>query len=117
MKLPSGSPIKPMSAQSLNNYKRLDRVIVESLEQALYRVTIEVDGQCYYLTDASGKSLTRRNKLEILVLFKSIVVDELYLKHSSPYDEMIGLQESDSNNELLVPIGNYYAHDPDETYH
>lgn len=117
MKFSSGSPIQPMLLKSLNNYERLDRVIVESLEQALYRVTIEVDGQRYFLTDAPGKSLTRRSKLEILVLFKSIVVDGLYLKHTSPYDEMIGLQEGDYDNELLVPLGNYYAHDPDETYH
>lgn len=117
MKSSSGSSIKPMSVASLNDYQHLDRVIVESLEQALYRVTLEVDGQRYFLTESPGKSLTRRSTLEILVLFKSMVIDELYLKHTSPYDEMIGLQEGDYDNELLVPLGNYYAHEPNETCH
>lgn len=111
------SVIKPITLAELNTYEQLDRVVVESLEQALYRVTIEVAGQRYYLTEDTGKSLTRRNKLEILVLLKSIQVDELYLKHVSPYDEMIGLSEDGSENELLVPLGNLYSHQSDETYH
>jgi len=117
MKCHSGLPIKPMSITVLNTYKHLDRVIVESLEQALYRVTLEVDGQRYYLTEASGKNLTKRNKLEIIALFKSIAIDGLYLKHDSPYDEMIGLNEAVHDNELLVPLGNIYADQLDQTHH
>lgn len=113
MKSLLGLPIKPMYLKELNTCYRLDRVIVESLEQALYRVTMELNGQRYFLVDDTGKNLTKRSKLEILVLFKSIAIDELYLKHDSPYDEMIGLQEGDHDNELLVPLGNYYAHNPE----
>ena len=117
MQSPSDVPIKPMGLNELSHCRHLDKVVVESLEQALYRVTLELKGQRYFLIDDTGKSLTKRSKLEILVLFKTIEIDALYLKHISPYDEMIGLQEGENNNELLVPLGNYYAHDPDETYH
>jgi len=109
MKFFSGKSIKPIFLKELSTCERLDRVIVESIEQALYRVTLEFNGQRYYLVDNTGKSLTKRSKLDILLLFKSITIDELYLKHTSPYDEMIGLDEGDHDNELLVPLGNYYA--------
>lgn len=112
----SGKSIQPILLKELNSYQRIDRVIVESLEQALYRVTLELDGQRYFLADNTGKSLTKRSKLDILLLLKSITIDELYLKHSSPYDEMIGLEENDFDNELLVPLGNYYAQIPTETH-
>lgn len=112
----SGSPLKPLSLQELKGYQHFDKVIVESLEQALYRVTMEVNEQRYFLVDQTGRSVSKRSKLEILELFKSIAIDKLYLKHTSPYDEMIGLQEGDHNNELLVPLGSFYAHDPNDIY-
>ena len=116
MKFFSGKSIKPFFLKELSTCERLDRVIVESIEQALYRVTIEMDGQRYYLVDNNGKNVTKRSKLDILLLFKSITIDELYLKHTSPYDEMIGLQEGDHDNELLVPLGNYFAQTTDEIH-
>ncbi|MGH1486616.1 MAG: DUF6482 family protein [Cellvibrionaceae bacterium] len=108
---------QPVLLSDLSQFNILDKVIIESLEQALYRVEIEVEGNVYYVIEARGKSLTRRSILEIQALLTPYTIGKMFLRQTSAYDEMIGLESTDDSNELLVPLGNYFEHIPDVTRH
>ena len=99
---------KPILLSELSTFSVIDKVIVESLEQALYRVVIEVDKQQYYVMETPKKSLTRRSIVAIQELLSPYTVLSMYLSHQSPYDEMIGHEVNSNSNELLVPIGDYF---------
>ena len=108
---------KPILLEKLYQFPSIDKVIIESLEQALYRVEIEVDQQIYYIIESKGKSLTRRSIVEIQSLLVGFNIRSMFLRHVSPYDEMIGLESSHGDNELLVPLGNFFEGMLDEKRH
>ncbi|MGS2718788.1 DUF6482 family protein [Eionea flava] len=99
---------KPILLADLSRFPIIDKVILESLEQALYRVVIEVDVQQYYVLEAPKKSLVRRSVVAIQKILKPYTIINMYLSHKSPYDEMIGQELNSNSNELLVPIGDYF---------
>jgi len=101
-------PKKPLLLSDIDHSTVINKVIVESLEQALYRVVIQIDDTQYYILEKPGKSLTRHSVVAVQECFKPFVVRQMYLQHSSPYDEMIGLAVNPTGNTLLVPIGNYF---------
>ena len=98
----------PLPLNDLLALGRVDKVIVESLEQALYRLKVEHQGQRFYVIERAGKSLTRRSIVALQALLGPLVIDAMFLRHHSPYDEMIGLESAAGGNELLVPLGNYF---------
>ena len=100
---------KPILLAELSSFHRIDKAIIESLEQALYRLEIEVDGQIFYIFEAPGKSLVRRNKLDLQALLSDLPIKAWFLRHNSPYDEMVGQPQGSGANELLVPLGNYFS--------
>lgn len=115
--MPDIAPIQPLLLNELSRFDVIDKVILDSLEQALYRVEVEVADQRYYLIESPGKSLTRRSIVEIQALLIPFKVTAMYLKHSSPYDEMIGHEVSAHSNQLLVPLGNYFEGAAEATRH
>lgn len=108
---------KPLLLSELGQFKYIDKIIIDSLEQALYRVEVIVGEDVFYLLEEPSKNLTRRSIVEIQRLFVAFTVKEMLLRHISPYDEMIGLSEGESNNELLVPVGNYFANESQKIVH
>ena len=108
---------KPLLLSELGQFECIDKIIIDSLEQALYRVEVIVGEQVFYLLEKPSKKLTRRSIVEIQKLFIPYYVKEMFLRHISPYDEMIGLSEGKSNNELLVPVGNYFASESQKIVH
>jgi len=108
---------QPILLSELSRFPVIDKVILESLEQALYRLVIEVDQQQYYVLEKKGKSLTRRSVVAIQELLTPFVIRGMYLSHQSPYDEMIGHEVNSSSNEMLVPIGDYFKNVRDSTVH
>ncbi len=102
---------KPLLLSELSRFAKIDRIIIDSLEQALYRVEVIIGEDVFYLLEKPGKNLTRRSIIEIQRVFIGCHVKEMLLRHTSPYDEMIGLKEDLGDNELLVPVGNYFAPD------
>ncbi|MFT7389090.1 MAG: GH43 family beta-xylosidase [Candidatus Endobugula sp.] len=108
---------QPILLSELSRFPVIDKVILESLEQALYRLVIEVDQQQYYVLEKKGKSLTRRSVVAIQELLTPFVIRGMYLSHQSPYDEMIGHEVNSSSNEMLVPIGDYFKNARDSTVH
>ena len=113
----SSAPKKPILLEQLPPLVVIDKVIVESLEQALYRLVIELQGQQYYVMETATKSLTRRSIIDIQSVLSNFTIAEMFLRHQSPYDEMIGHEVSVGHNELLVPLGNYFASSTDVVRH
>lgn len=99
---------KPILLEELHQFSSLDQVIIESLEQALYRLEVVVDNTVYFVNEAPGKSLTRRNIVDLQSLLTPFIVGKMYLRQLSPYDEMIGHPVNQYSNELLVPLGNVF---------
>jgi len=100
---------RPILLSDLHQFDYLEQVIIESLEQALYRLEVVIGGQLYYVNESKGKSLTRRSIVEMQSLLTPYTIHKMYLRHLSPYDEMIGHDVSKGTNELLVPLGNFFA--------
>lgn len=108
---------KPMLLADLSQFPIIDKVILESLEQALYRVVIEVGGQQYYVLESPRKSLVRRSVVALQKILKPYTILNMYLSHKSPYDEMIGHEVNPNSNELLVPIGDYFKNANEDNDH
>ncbi len=108
---------KPLPSSDIIQYSSIDKVVIDSIEQALFTVEIEIAGDTYYITEKTGKRLTRRSILDIQKLFIPVSVKSMFLRHNSPYDEMIGHDVNTSSNELLVPLGNYFAEDDSTINH
>jgi len=99
---------KPMLLSDLGKFEYIEKVIIESLEQALYSLVVEVDQQQYYVLESEDKALTRRSIVAMQEVLSRFIVKSMYLQHKSPYDEMIGQEINVNSNALLVPIGQYF---------
>jgi hypothetical protein len=108
---------QPILLSELSRFPVIDKAILESLDQALYRLVIEVDQQQYYVLEKKGKLLTRRSVVAIQEMLTPFTIANMYLSHQSPYDEMIGHEVNSNSNEMLVQIGNYFENTRDATVH
>ena len=93
---------------TLKEIKKLNyipKVILHCHDQSLYLVSVEIEGEEQYVKDKNGNFLKSFNKLELQVKFANQIVEEMLLRHKSPYDEMIGLSEDRIDNTLEVLIG------------
>jgi hypothetical protein len=79
--------------------------IVHSLEQALYQVTVVVDGEERLLIDNDGRVFRRRNLTAVREALQVLPITQLSLRHQSAYDEMIGQPMREGVNTLEVPLG------------
>ena len=92
---------------SLEALSRLDRpvpVIIHSLDQALYQVTVSIDGDIYLLTEGSGSILRRHSLQQVRELLREMPVESIKLRHQSAYDEMIGQPVRTEDNTLEVSL-------------
>lgn len=79
-------------------------MVVHSLEQALYQVTVSIDGKDYLLTENNGRPFRRHSLSEVREALQILPVERLSLRHSSAYDEMIGQPLREQENTLEVPL-------------
>ena len=77
---------------------------VHSLEQALYQVTIIVDGKECLLTEDDGKPFRRRSLSAVREALQVLPLASLTLKQHSAYDEMIGQPVREGDNALEVSL-------------
>ena len=79
-------------------------VIVHSLDQALYQVTIVMNGQESLLVENDG-GVFRRHGLEgVRRALVDLPVASLVLRQESAYDEMIGQPLREGSNRLEIPL-------------
>lgn len=93
-----------ISLEQLRKLEPLQRVVIQSLDLALYRVVIEHNGEIYWLVDNQGSALKLNSLMQTRELLENYHIKELVMQHQSAYDEMIGQPYRESNL-LEVPIG------------
>lgn len=97
--------MKTLQLVELSKLGLLKKVIIESLDLALYRVLVEYQGAEHLVEEKPGKTLVRHNQNELRELISLCAIEELVLRHQSAYDEMIGQPPKTGSNCLEVPLG------------
>ena len=82
----------------------IEKLIINSLEQALYQALVVVDGQEHVVWQSQQKTLMTRNLTKMREYFEKMNVAEIVLRHESAYDEMVGQPVKNGNNRLEVPL-------------
>ena len=82
----------------------IQKLIICSLEQALYQAIVVIDGEEHLVWETESKGLRSRNLLKIREQFELLSIPEAVLRHESPYDEMIGQENKTHSNRLEVPL-------------
>lgn len=97
-----------ITLQALRKRKEptIEKVIIHSLDQALYQVSVILDDKERYLADNNGQLLRSHNVLSLQAMFDGIKVEQMVLRQQSAYDEMIGQPGLSGSNTLEVPLGN-----------
>lgn len=95
----------PIKLSQLHSHQPLQKVIVHSLEMALYQVSVVINNVEYYVTDEQGEFIRDLSPLNIQKRFHNIGYAEMVLRHTSAYDEMCGQPEKVASNMLEVPYG------------
>lgn len=80
------------------------RVIVVSLEQALYQVLVDIDGIETLLRDDSGRPFRCHNLQGVREALVNLPISSLVLRQQSAYDEMIGQPMREQHNTLEVTL-------------
>lgn len=89
----------------LKKHQPLQKVIVHSLEMALYQVSVVINNVEYYVQESNGEFVKALSPLHIQKRFEDIAYAQMMLRHTSAYDEMCGQAEKISSNMLEVPFG------------
>jgi hypothetical protein len=84
----------------------IDKAIIHSADLSLYFLSVELDGQEYVVVDKTGRALRSHNKLDLQQVLQMVSVNQVVLRHSSAYDEMVGQPVRVLSNQLEVPLGN-----------
>ena len=103
-KLHLQATIMAMPLDKLKKYFVIDKLVYHSVDLSLYMASAVIDGEEHYITDNKGQFLKSRNLVELQKLLQTVKADETVLRHTSPYDEMIGGPEKGTTNALEVPL-------------
>ena len=94
-------------AITLDHFARLAKavpIVVHSLEQALYQVTVLTETGEQLLVTKDGRALRSRNLQSLRATLQGMPVASATLRHQSPYDEMIGQPLREAANTMEVPL-------------
>lgn len=94
----------PIPLSKLQQYFYIDKLIYHSVDLSLYMVSAIIDGKEQYITENSGDYLRAPNLIELQKQLQGIKAKKTVLRHSSPYDEMIGGPDKPNSNTLEVPL-------------
>jgi hypothetical protein len=83
----------------------IDKLIINSLEQALYQAIVVIDGEEHVVWENNNKPLMTRSMTRLQEMFETLNIPEVSLRHESPYDEMVGQPAKPESNRLEVPLG------------
>lgn len=88
----------------LASYPSLSKVIVHSVDQMLYIITVVIDGQEHLLHSDDGCPFRTTRLSEIHAVLARANAEETVLRQQSPYDEMIGQPPPEGDNTLEIPF-------------
>ncbi|MDK2597680.1 DUF6482 family protein [Pseudoalteromonas obscura] len=83
----------------------IEKFIINSLDQALYQLSVCLGDSEYIVVDAQGKGIKAHNPLALQKLVQHLPYQKMMLRQQSAYDEMIGQPVRQSSNLLEVPFG------------
>lgn len=92
-----------ITLKELAKLQPVDKVIIQSLDLALYSLSVEHNGQRHALVDNQGQMLKLHNLMTARELLSQYAIKEMVMQHSSAYDEMVG-QPVGNGNLLEVQI-------------
>ena len=101
-----------ISFKELSALGRPVPAIIHSLDQALYQVTVDLDGLRYLLTDDSGLIFRRHSLQQTREALQVLPIESLKLQQQSAYDEMIGQPRREAANTLEVSLSENTLADP-----
>lgn len=93
-----------MPLDRLKKYFVIEKLIYHSVDLSLYMASAIIDGHEHYITDNKGQFVKSRNLVELQKLLQTVNAEETVLRHTSPYDEMIGGPKKGLTNALEVPL-------------
>ena len=79
-------------------------MVIHSLDQALYQVTLVIDEREHLLVENNGKTFRRHSLQQVREALQTLPVASLVLRQQSAYDEMIGQPVREGSNVLEVPL-------------
>ncbi|MEE4278698.1 MAG: DUF6482 family protein [Halieaceae bacterium] len=85
--------------------RRLDRLVIESVDLSLYIAHAEIDGERYLIADRANAVLKTRNLIAMKTALAELEAAECVLMQRSSYDEMVGQGFQPADNCLEVPLG------------
>ena len=85
--------------------RRVDRLIIESVDLSLYIAHVEVDGERRLISDGDGGVLKTANLMAMKTLLVDIDAGERVLSQRSSYDEMVGQGFEPADNRMEIPLG------------
>lgn len=91
-----------MPLSKLEKFFYIDKLVIHSLDLALYQVSVLVDGEEHFVTDDKGKFLRAHSILELQKQCRNLKANKQVLRQQSAYDEMVGQPSRISTNELEV---------------
>ncbi|WP_440054671.1 DUF6482 family protein [Pseudoalteromonas sp. T1lg65] len=90
---------------ALASYQPLQKVVVHSIDLALFQVSVVIDGTEYHVKEGDKALLQAQSPLQIQQRFAHLSYRQMVLRHQSAYDEMIGQPVRTTPNTLEVPFG------------
>lgn len=93
-----------ISLKALRDFQPLEKVVIHSLDCALYQVSVMLNGKEHYVTNDKGALLRSRAILEMQAHFKDFAMQRMVLRQVSAYDEMVGQPQRPGDNALEVPL-------------
>ncbi|EKO3863863.1 hypothetical protein JFR02_003013 [Vibrio harveyi] len=91
-----------MPLSKLEKFFYIDKLVIHSLDLALYQVSVLVDGEEHFVTDDKGKFLRAHSILELQKQCCNLKANKQVLRQQSAYDEMVGQPSRSGTNELEV---------------
>ena len=93
-----------MTLSKLEKYFYIDKLVIHSLDLALYQVSVVVDGEEHFVTDDKGYLLRAFSIVELQKQCRRLKAKQQVLRQQSAYDEMVGQPVRGSSNLLEVPL-------------
>ncbi len=93
-----------MPLSKLTQYFVVEKLIYHSVDLSLYMVSAIVEGTEYYIVDNRGAFLKSSKLLELQKALRKVSAEKTVLRHTSPYDEMVGGPDKTHSNALEVPL-------------
>ncbi|SHI15096.1 DUF6482 family protein [Ferrimonas marina] len=80
-----------ITLQQLKHSPDIDRVMIHSLECALYSASVEINGQTHAIYSQDDEVLTTRSLVLMRQALADVPAGKVHLNEHNAYDEMVGL--------------------------